>query len=65
MVFCHKELKKNPIVKTGFARIVPHLPSFSTLPVGRLLCSRQACPSYTLYGRTYYSTEICVCQLLF
>lgn len=47
----HKEAKKKPIVKMGLNPYISHLPSISTLPYGRLLCSRRACPSYTLYGK--------------
>ena len=32
---------------------LPHHPSFSTLPPGRLLYSHRACPSCTLYGYVF------------
>lgn len=47
----HREAKKKPIAKMGLNPYISHLPSISTLPYGRLLCSRRACPSYTLYGK--------------
>ena len=45
------EKTKTPIVTDGCPPYTTHRSSFSTLPVGRLLCGLRACPSRTLYER--------------